>query len=172
MPVLKRSVFNRKFLGKYVSNNQITKREMKCKKLHKKLIFFLEGDLPGQEMEEIRQHIDKCHDCAAFAEDMGKTLSALQIEKAPAVNPFFFTRLKTRFENQDGIPAPTIRNPFFAKVLQPALFSLLLLAGIYTGIKIGQPAQNQLAADSYSSEQIIPFLNEMEAEPIEAFLME
>ena len=47
---------------------------MKCEKLHKKLIFFLDGDLPEKEAQEINSHLNECTDCAAFAEDMKKTL--------------------------------------------------------------------------------------------------
>jgi anti-sigma factor RsiW len=143
---------------------------MQCKKLHKKLIFFLEGDLPGHEMEQVKQHLAECDECAAFASEMSKTLTILQEEKSPEVNPFFYTRLKARLESQTEKPAQFIRNPFVARVLQPAFFSLLLLAGIYTGVKIGQPADT--GASYFQQEQVVPYLNEMEAEPIEAFLME
>jgi len=143
---------------------------MQCKKLHKKLIFFLEGDLPGHEMKQVKQHLAECDECAAFASEMSKTLTVLQEEKLPEVNPFFYTRVKTRLESQAEKPAQFIRNPFVARVLQPAFFSLLLLAGIYTGFKIGQSTDN--GASYFQQEQVIPYLNEMEAEPIEAFLME
>ncbi|SHK01509.1 Putative zinc-finger [Tangfeifania diversioriginum] len=143
---------------------------MQCKKLHKKLIFFLEGDLPGHEMEQVKQHLTECNECAAFASEMSKTLNVLQAEKSPEVNPFFYTRVKARLESQTEKPAQFMRNPFLARVLQPAFFSLLLLAGIYTGIKIGQPADT--GASYFQQEQVVPYLNEMEAEPIEAFLME
>ena len=143
---------------------------MQCKKLHKKLIFFLEGDLPGHEMKQVKQHLAECDECAAFASEMSKTLTVLQEEKLPEMNPFFYTRVKTRLESQAEKPAQFIRNPYVARVLQPAFFSLLLLAGIYTGFKIGQSTDN--GASYFQQEQVIPYLNEMEAEPIEAFLME
>jgi hypothetical protein len=56
--------------------------------------------------------------------------------------------------------------------LQPAFFSLLLLAGVYTGIKIGQPATTETDHNIFAETELVPFLNEMEAEPIETFLME
>ena len=145
---------------------------MKCRTIHKKLIFFLEGDLTNKEAEEISAHLAQCGECAAFAEDMKKTLSVLTIEKSPEVNPFFYTRLKARMEKETEAVYQPAGIPFWEKVLQPALFSLLLLAGIYSGIKIGQPLSDGMTAVSYAENELIPYLNEMEAEPIETFLME
>jgi len=145
---------------------------MKCKTLHKKLIFFLEGDLPENEANEMKAHLAECESCAAFAEDMKKTLGIIQTEKSPDVNPFFFTRLKTRIEKQAEKTAKPTGFPVWEKVLQPAFFSLLLMAGIYTGIKIGQPANTEANKSIFAETELVPFLNEMDAEPIETFLME
>jgi anti-sigma factor RsiW len=145
---------------------------MKCEKLHKKLIFFLEGDLPENEAQEIKVHLSKCAYCAAFAEEMKKTLGIIQLEKSPEVNPFFYTRLKARMENQAEKAAKSVGFPVWKKVLQPAFFSLLLLAGIYTGIKIGQPSNTGTNQNIYSEIELVPYLIEMEAEPLENFLME
>jgi len=145
---------------------------MKCKTLHKKLIFFLEGDLPEKEANEMKAHLAECESCAAFARDMQKTLGMIHIEKSPEVNPFFYTRLKARMENKEIKEKQRIGFPVWAKVLQPAFFSLLLLAGIYTGIKIGQPVTTETSHGIFAENELIPFLNEMETEPIETFLME
>ena len=145
---------------------------MKCKTLHKKLIFFLEGELHAREMEQIKQHLLECNDCANFANEMEITLAVLQTEKAPPVNPFFYTRLKAKIENLANSQIRYNRNPFFAKVLQPALFSVLLIVGIYSGIKIGQPISDETNYYLDSEQEIIPYLNEMKNETIEIFLME
>lgn len=145
---------------------------MKCKTLHKKLIFFLEGDLPEKEAREIKLHLNECADCAAFAEDMKKTLDIIQAEKSPEVNPFFYTRLKARMESEEVREKQQTGFPVWERILQPALFSLLLLAGVYTGIKIGQPANSELNQSIFAETELVPFLNEMDAEPIETFLME
>ena len=151
-------------LSKYIN--------MKCKDLHNKLIFYLEGDLPEKEMEQLRIHLSECSECAQFAGEMQKTPGIVEAEKSPEVNPFFFTRLKAKMESQNESFESKAGHPFLVRVLQPALFSLLLLAGIYSGIKIGQKAENEIYVTTSLDEQVIPYLNEMEAEPIEAFLME
>jgi anti-sigma factor RsiW len=145
---------------------------MKCNTIHKKLIFFLEGDLPVREADEIYEHLARCEKCAAFAEDMKKTLSIIKLEKSPEVNPFFYTRLKARMEKEKEKVLQPAEFPLWEKVLQPAIFSLLLLAGIYTGIRIGRPANGELTSHHSAERELVPYLNEMEAEPIETFLME
>ena len=145
---------------------------MNCKAYRKQIIFYVEGDLPPQEMEVMKSHLAECTDCAAFAEEVKKTLGVVEAEKFPEVNPFFYTRLKARMETQAMEHARKERNPVMIRILQPAMFTILLLAGIYAGIKIGQPSGGELSASSYPQEQMIPYLNEMETEPIEGFLME
>ena len=145
---------------------------MHCKTLHRKMIFYIDGELPIPEMEKIKVHLDECSDCAAFYEEMKKTLDVFTAEKQRDINPFFYTRLKARMENQTAIQPVFQQNGIWAKVLQPAFFTVLLLAGIYSGIKIGQPATTENSSAIYSAQEIIPYLNEMKSETIEAFLME
>jgi hypothetical protein len=145
---------------------------MNCNTLHTRIIFFTEGSLPQNEMEEIRSHLEKCPDCAAFAEEMKKTLIILQNDKLQEVNPFFYTRVIARLENQAAEKVAVQQSPVFVRILQSAFFSLLLVAGIYTGIKIGQPEKIHTNSSVYTEDEMIPYLNEMETETIENFLME
>ena len=145
---------------------------MKCKTLHKNLIFFLEKELPEKEMELIKTHLYECGTCAAFAEEMKKTLGILEAERSPAVNPFFYTRLKAKIETRESEQKQVFWKPALVRVLQPAAFSILLMLGIYAGIKIGQPAPAQTVTVIAADMDIISFLNEMDSETIEGFLME
>jgi len=143
---------------------------MQCKTLHKKIIFFLEGELPEKETNAIKAHLNECDGCKAFAAEIQKTLGIIETEKHQEVNPFFYTRLKAKLENRQQVRHPFWK-PVLVKVLQPAFFSILLIIGIYSGIKVVQPADNRVAQNQNDIE-MIPFLNEMSSEPIEAFLME
>ena len=145
---------------------------MNCKALHNKLIFFLDNDLSDNEMEQVRIHLDVCPECAAFAEDMKKTLGVLQKERSIEVNPFFYTRLKAKLENQSVRTRQGSFFPVWERIVQPAVFSLLLLAGIYSGYKIAEPEKIDFKALAGLEGETIPYLNEMQAEPIETFLME
>lgn len=145
---------------------------MNCNTLHTKIIFFLEGELPEWEMEEIKIHLESCTGCVAFAEEMKKTLAVLETDKTPQLNPFFYTRVKARLEKQAEEKVVNQRSLVLVRILQPALFSVLLIAGIYAGIKIGEPAKINSDSTVYTENELIPYLNEMETESIENFLIE
>lgn len=142
---------------------------MNCKNVHNKLIFFVEEALPEAEMQAVSAHLKSCTGCALFADDMRKTLSILESEKTPELNPFFYTRVKAKLEKQEG--QESVQRPVLVRVLQPLAFSIVLLFGIYAGIKIG--ATNAKRGPSLTAQQeIIPYLNEMDVEPLENFLMQ
>lgn len=142
---------------------------MNCKTVHNKLIFFLEEDLPVAEMKQVQEHLGNCRECFLFAEEMKKTFGILETEKFAEQNPYFYTRVKARLENQAVEQVGALG---LARVLQAVAFSILLIMGVYGGIKLGQPFKAELGSTTLSAQQIIPYLNEMDAEPIEAFLME
>lgn len=142
---------------------------MKCKDVHNKLIFFLEGDLSEAEMKAVQEHLSECGECALFAEELKLTFSILETEKKPEVNPFFYTRVKAKLEKQEEQSIE--RRPVLARVLQPVAFSLILLLAIYGGIKFGATSAEQSASLTLKHE-LIPYLNEMDVEPIENFLMQ
>lgn len=140
---------------------------MDCKTVHSKLIFYLEGSLGNEEAQQVESHLNSCAACKAFADDLKSTLSLIENEKKVEPGPYFYTRLKAKLETRGtASPALHLRRPM--QILQPALFSLLLLLGIYAGFRIGQSGKTYQVAQN--QEEIIPFLNEMETEPIETFL--
>ena len=143
---------------------------MKCNKVHNKLIFFLEKELPVSEMEQVQKHLDECSECALFAAEMKNTLSILDSDKVRDENPFFFTRVKARLENQ--AEEQLSARPVLTRVLQPVAFSIILLLGIYGGFKLGQAPKTDFADNSLSEQEMVPYWNELDAEPIESFLME
>ena len=122
---------------------------MKCRTLHKKLIFFIENELPPKEMHEVENHLNKCPDCLAFAEEIKKTLAIVHLEKAVEVSPFFYTRLKARMLKQEEMTLQKKQFPLWENILQPAMFTVLLVGGIYTGIKIGKLAETNMPTSGY-----------------------
>lgn len=145
---------------------------MKCKTVHKNLIFFLEKELPVSEMSEVQQHLDTCSECALFASEMKKTLGILETEKVADVNPYFYTRVKAKLENQESKVNAVFGRPVLLRVLQPVAFSILLILGVYGGIKIGDTGSTQKATNRIAEQEMIPFWNELDAEPIENFLLQ
>lgn len=142
---------------------------MNCQIVQKKLIFFLEKELSGSEMKAVQEHLDSCHDCALFAEEMKKTLSILDSEKVTGINPFFYTRVKAKLENQ--AEGQMMRRPVLVRVLQPVAFSMILLLGIYGGIKLGNTTSTQKGT-VLTEQELVPYWNALDDEPIESFLLD
>jgi anti-sigma factor RsiW len=140
---------------------------MKCKNIHSKLIFFIEGDLSENEMKEVALHLLECKECAAFVETMKKILIRAEQERPAGEDPYFFIRLKARMEKQGEIAASY--NSLWRNVLQPVFFSFIVFAGIYAGIYMGKLS---FTGTDASVNDVFLFLNEMKEEPLENFLME
>ncbi len=144
---------------------------MKCRVIHKKLIFYLDGELSQEETKKTEAHLSQCPACFAFAEEMKKTLGIIQAEKITEVNPFIYTRIKTRLENQGKIETKPVLKPVFVRILQPAAIAIGLMAGIYTGIKIGHaPYRNEMKM-MVAEQGLVPYIDEMKNEPLEIFLI-
>ncbi len=144
---------------------------MRCKAIHKKLIPYLDGELSPAEMKQVKMHLAECNECVVFAKELSNAQAIINTEKSQEINPFFYSRLNTKIEAEDAASAIPAIQTAWAKVLQPALFSILLIAGVYLGSIIGKPEPVNVTVAKYSNEQIIPHLNEMDTEPIEDFLM-
>lgn len=148
-----------------------TINNMKCKSIHKNLLFYLEGNMMEEKRREIAEHLQHCEACRNFEHELELTLGIIDSEKNMPVNPFFYTRLKAKLENQSA-PSFSQQRNFVLRFIQPAVFSLLMLIGIYAGIKIGQPASKKQYTEILMQNQEIPYLNEMGNELIETSLME
>lgn len=144
---------------------------MNCQIVQKNLIFFLEGELPETEMKAFQEHLNSCSECALFAEEMKLTLSILDSEKNPDINPFFYTRVKAKLENQMEAQGQVMHRPVLARVLQPLAFSVILLLGIYGGMRLGSTTTSKTTAE-LNEQQMVPYWNALDDEPIENFLLD
>jgi hypothetical protein len=93
-------------------------------------------------------------------------MQIIEKEKNPEVSPFFYTRLSTRLDEKLKYQ---IQRPW-VRLAQPAFFSLVLLAGIYGGMKLGGNASTQKENPQTASS--VQMLNDFAAEPIESFLLD
>jgi len=143
----------------------IKSNKMKHESIHKDLIFYLDNELSVERRTDVEKHLEECADCRSFLAFLQEEIQIIEKEKKPEVSPFFYTRLSARLEEKPEYQAQSQ----WVRLAQPAFFSLVLLAGIYGGLKLGSnasaPEVNQQATSS------IQMLNDFEAEPIESFLL-
>lgn len=144
---------------------------MKCKDLHKLMVPFIEKRLTNKEHSEFENHISGCKECKDFLNEFQKTYSLIETEKILEPNPFFYAVLKAKMENK-AIKHYGFSYIFLSKIIQPAIFSLILIAGIYTGLKIGKDSYNISVQQKYDTKELSMYLNELNNEPIETFLMD
>lgn len=139
---------------------------MKCKTLHKDLIFYLDNELPIEKRKEIERHLEMCADCRNFYSFLQAEMQIIGKEKNPEPSPFFFTRLRARIDERPDFRQQSLWN----RVAQPAFFSLILIAGIYGGLRLGSHASS--GAIHQTSSSSVQLLNDFESEPIESFLLD
>ncbi len=138
---------------------------MKHKSIHNDLIYYLEGALSQEREQEIREHLEGCSGCREFLEVLQSSLSVIEKEKRPEVNPYFYQTLKARMENR----AAEKRNFSYRRVLQPVFFAVLLVIGISFGLMMGAKVTGNQTAESTAGDMY--YFNEMSSEPIESYFL-
>jgi anti-sigma factor RsiW len=139
---------------------------MKNKCIHNDLIFYLDNELSVEKRASVEKHLEECADCRGFLAYLKDGMQIIEKEKNPEVSPFFYTRLSTRLDEKLKYQ---IQRPW-VRLAQPAFFSLVLLAGIYGGMKLGGNASTQKENPQTASS--VQMLNDFAAEPIESFLLD
>ena len=117
---------------------------MKCKNVHTRLLDYSEGSLTSQEREQVARHLDHCEECRALLEKMQQAWQMAGEQRIP-YQPFFYTRVRQRMENQSQ-PAPSGLRRMARVALQPALFFVVLGLGITIGIQLGKGLGSQQTA--------------------------
>jgi predicted anti-sigma-YlaC factor YlaD len=110
---------------------------MKCRKVEKNLIHYLEKDLPNEKYLSIRDHLDSCDHCTKLLHEVQLTLQVITHEQVKETNPFFYTRLKQRIESETGNSFIPAKEKAWKRILYPALYSVFIAFAILMGIYIG-----------------------------------
>jgi len=144
----------------------IKSNKMKTKCIHKDLIFYLDNELSVEKRTAVEKHLEECADCRSFLAFLKEGMQVIEKEKNQEASPYFYTRLSARLDEKTERQAQSQ----WIRLAQPAFFSLMLIAGIYGGLKLGgnasSPKVNQQATSS------VQMLNDFAAEPIESFLLD
>jgi anti-sigma factor RsiW len=132
---------------------------MKCKSIHIKLIRYLDGEIKGDLQHEIEAHLKTCSHCSELLVRLKKALDIIDEEKKIQYDPYMLTRIMARLEDQKEI---VIRNRLQV-AFQAIAFTVLIAAGIYSGIILGKDFSNRNAiSGDYQNE--VYFLDELQHE--------
>lgn len=144
----------------------IKSNKMKNKCIHKDLIFYLDNELSVEKRTAVEKHLEECADCRSFLAFLQNEMLVIEKEKNPEVSPFFFTRLSARMDEQPQFKPQGL----WVRIAQPAFFSLMLIAGIYGGLRLGNNASSGIINPEPTN--TIQLMNDFQAEPIESFLLD
>jgi anti-sigma factor RsiW len=139
---------------------------MKPNCIHNDLIFYLDNELSVEKRTAVEKHLEECADCRSFLAFLHDGMQIIKKEKNPEVTPFFYTRLSARLDEKSERQTQSQ----WVRLAQPAFFSLVLLAGIYGGLKLGSNVTSSKINQQATSS--VQMLNDFAAEPIESFLLD
>lgn len=104
---------------------------MTCKKFQTLIPSYLDGELPGPETEDLREHLEQCSDCRALARKMRKSLQVFTaLEPAGeelAVSPWLASKIAAT-----AVERAPVRRPWRAR-LAVAFGMVLLIVGLSAG---------------------------------------
>lgn len=112
-----------------------------CKIVHENLFAYTEGNLSDTIQSQFDAHVSDCAQCAALLSGFKSVINTIEDQKNIEPRPFAETRilhgieqkLEAKHESQFMV---------FTKVLQPAIFSIGLVAAILIGLFIGYQGVN------------------------------
>ncbi|MBN2349388.1 MAG: hypothetical protein JXJ22_11145 [Bacteroidales bacterium] len=111
---------------------------MNCKTTEKKLLFYLENNLPESLMPEVKEHLHNCSHCTHLLHQLERSMQIIENEKNNPVNPFFFTRVEQKL-NESTIEK--IKSPAFVRITVNSLvFAVVIVIGLFVGINLGVPS--------------------------------
>ena len=142
---------------------------MKCNKLHKDLIFFVEDSLTPERKNEINYHLSECYACRKFVNELAYSLEIIDKEKKIETNPFLYSRILNKINNYEQ-SANTFR-VFALKILRPVFVILLILCGIFSGIKLGNSYSSKYTDEDSELQVITYYLNDLQHESVETILL-
>ncbi len=110
---------------------------MKCTEINKNLIFYIGGELSSEKKKIVKKHLDECDKCKHLFNEMEKTLGIIEKEKKPEINPFFYTRVKTKIENVKESSLSPVFRPAFMRIFQTSIAVALIAFSVFIGVKMG-----------------------------------
>jgi anti-sigma factor RsiW len=131
---------------------------MKHKHIQKRLLLYLDGELPQREMNNIRAHLSGCSSCyrqSVLLESMWKSDSAAPREFPP---PFLWTKFQNQVEGNSERPR-SIRN--WSTSFRPlAVRIVAVLAAILLGVYLASPTKSNQFSKAPSLNQPKAFAQE------------
>jgi anti-sigma factor RsiW len=117
---------------------------MRHKEIQKQLLLYLDGELPDEEMHQIRDHLSACAVCAQHRDELASVWQSETRSEKVKPSPFLWTRLQARIKEYEQTPAFVwdLKRSMQQIPLHP-FPALAVIAAIVVGIYIGTPRGSQ-----------------------------
>ncbi|MHC1708592.1 MAG: anti-sigma factor [Bacteroidales bacterium] len=106
---------------------------MNCTQVKNNLWFYAEKSLSQEKMKEVEEHLGICSSCALLAVEFVKTDDLLQRSKRVSANPYLYTRILQRLENETT-PKRQFSIPLLIRNL--SFVAVAVLTGVLLGINL------------------------------------
>lgn len=144
---------------------------MKCKNFHKKMIFYIDGELTAPENSVIDQHLKTCNDCSLLFSELKSCYKLIENKETLKPNPFLYTRIKQNIENIEQALSLKELKPVYMRIIQPVLIACLLVTGISFGILLGNSYDNTPQKNKSIASTNEFYMNDFQSEELEINLL-
>jgi len=111
---------------------------MKHKLIRKKLLRYLDNDLPENEQQEIQAHMVECPSCRAHLQWLKSSWQTEQSISRITAPPFLWTRFLARLNKEERSPMIVRIAGQFFQYARPAIVTAVIVLMVYIGVQFGQ----------------------------------
>ena len=139
---------------------------MNCSRIHKHLIFYIEGSLDDETVKSVEEHLRLCTYCTAIADKLKLSLGVIEQEKEVLADIEFADKVLIRMHSEKRpVSAPIL------SIFKYVAAAAVIIFGVFTGIKLGKVAAGSAEYTSGALSDEEYYLYDMYQEPIESFFL-
>jgi len=111
---------------------------MKHKEILKKLLRYIDAELPSEEREEIQLHLKRCEQCRKDVRLLSGIWSLSQPVSRAQPSPFLWNKIAAQLEGKPQKEQLMHKaGAFIRQTARPALTAAIVVLGLFIGIQLG-----------------------------------
>lgn len=125
---------------------------MICKNFKNNILNYYYGECDPDTAKEMKEHLVICNECAVLYQQLTGVLGSAKSINVAEPNPFFYTRLSAKINNQKP---ERIYTRLVARLVQPLVAACLAVLGIFIGVKIaGNLSENNFVESKTTQSEV------------------
>jgi len=143
---------------------------MNCKQTRSQLMEYQIGSLEPEAILQVEKHLSDCIACQGFAAELEQFQHLLQAKTKPALDNSLTKHILEKVANE-SVTENEIHLPKTYSFASVAAIAVLVLIGVFGGLKLGNRITSGLLVGEAEYSENISLFNEMELEPLEQMLL-